>query len=164
MSSALVPRLILLEASTSALWEAPSILSSLSRPALGEIWSSAMGGGLGSLGELDGEAIAPCQSAQKKKKGRLPALGKINMRSQLLVFLSRHAIRRDLSTPNPTARHHPTRAPASSLDIYSIHHFAQIYQPWIPIWTLTMMARLCWLLPIIQTTQRTCLLMSMIST
>jgi hypothetical protein len=39
------------------------MLSSLSRPALGEIWSSAMGGGLGSLGELDGEAIGCFQSA-----------------------------------------------------------------------------------------------------
>jgi hypothetical protein len=58
-----------------------------------------MGGGLGSLGELDGEAIAPCQSAQKKKKGRLPALGKINMRSQLENVL--------VQTRNPSRLVHP---------------------------------------------------------
>jgi len=103
MSSALVPRLILLEASTSALCEAPSILSSLSRPALGEIWSSAMGGGLGSLGELEGEAIGSFQAAlicseEKEWPSSCSREGKHAV-EVVIVNVQAHA-RRDLSIPN----------------------------------------------------------------
>jgi len=103
MSSALVPRLILLEASTSALCEAPSILSSLSRPALGEIWSSAMGGGLGSLGELEGEAIGSFQAAlicseKKEWPSSCSREGKHAV-EVVIVNVQAHA-RRDLSIPN----------------------------------------------------------------
>jgi hypothetical protein len=105
------------------------MLSSLSRPALGEIWSSAMGGGLGSLGELDGEAIGCFQAAlvcseEKERPSSCSREGKHAVEI-VAVFVQTH-VGRDKSTPNTPARHHPTRAPASYLDIYSIYHFVHI--------------------------------------
>lgn len=78
------------------------MLSSLSRPALGEIWSSAMGGGLGSLGELDGEAIGCFQSAlvcseEKERPSSCSREGKHAVEI-VTVFVQTH-VGRDKSTP-----------------------------------------------------------------
>lgn len=126
ISSAFVPGLILLEASTSAFCEAPSILSSLSRPALGEIWSSAIGGGLGSRGELDGDAMM-CDDLYKRRcseekerpstrsrKGQ-HAIGCDCDRSDTCPWRLLHA--------RPSIRQDPLRAPTSSLYIYFTNRF-----------------------------------------